>query len=254
MMASTLAAQLYTLREFTKTPVGIASTLARVKRIGYDAVQLSGLGKIDPRELARILAGEGLTCCATHTSLERLRDAPAQVIDEHKLFNCQYTAVGGFFPKSPKTADWTDFARAYNIVAKSYAGTGIRLGYHNHSHELARFDGKTGLQILLDHFSPEVWIEIDTYWIQHGGADPAAWIAKVAGKIPCVHLKDMAILPDRTQIMAEVGEGNLNWPAILQACRVAGVQWYIIEQDICQRDPFESLEISLRNANAMGLH
>jgi sugar phosphate isomerase/epimerase len=50
-----------------------------------------------------------------------------------------------------------------------------------------------------------------------------------------------------------VGEGNLNWPAILRACRQAGVEWHIIEQDICQRDPFESLEISLRNVKRMSL-
>jgi sugar phosphate isomerase/epimerase len=252
-MASTLAAQLYTLRDFTKTPGDIASTLARLKRIGYDAVQLSALGKIEPRELANILRGEGLACCATHVSLDRLRDEPAKVIDEHHLWSCQFTAVGGFFPENPRSSDWSDFARDFNAVAKSYAGSGLRLGYHNHSHELARFDGKTALQILLDHFSPDIWMEIDTYWIQHGGADPAAWIDKVAGRIPCVHLKDMAILPDRTQLMAEVGEGNLNWPAILKACRAAGVQWFIIEQDVCQRDPFESLAISLRNAEAMGL-
>ena len=57
----------------------------------------------------------------------------------------------------------------------------------------------------------------------------------------------------REQLMAEVGEGNLNWPAILEACKAAGVEWYIIEQDVCQRDPLESLGISLRNVRAMGL-
>ena len=57
-------------------------------------------------------------------------------------------------------------------------------------------------------------MEIDTYWIQHGGGDPAAWIEKVAGRIPCVHLKDMAMGADGQQLMAEVGEGNLNWAAI----------------------------------------
>ena len=141
----------------------------------------------------------------------------------------------------------------YSEVAEKYRGSGLLIGYHNHSHELARFDGKTGLQILLEQFSPDIWWEIDTYWIQHGGADPVQWIGKVTGKIPCVHLKDMAIMPDKTQVMAEVGEGNMNWPAILKACRDAGVQWFIIEQDICQRDPFESLQISLRNVRGMGL-
>ena len=250
---TTIAAQMYTLREFTKTPADIAATLRKVKKLGYDAVQVSAFGKIDPKELAGILSGEGLTCCATHVSLEQLRDETARVIDEHKLWGCKYTAIGGFFPKNPRPADWPEFARGFNAAAEKFRGSGIRVGYHNHSHELVRFDGKTGLQILLGKFSAEIWMEIDTYWIQHGGGDPAAWIEKVSGRIPCVHLKDMAIGADGTQLMAEVGEGNLNWPSILSACRKAGVEWYIIEQDICQRDPFESLGISLRNAKEMGL-
>ena len=55
------------------------------------------------------------------------------------------------------------------------------------------------------------------------------------------------------QAMAEVGEGNMNFPAILDACKEIGVEWYAVEQDICQRDPFESLAISLRNLQALGL-
>ena len=58
----------------------------------------------------------------------------------------------------------------------------------------------------------------------------------------------------RTQLFAEVGEGNLNWPAILDACKEAGTEWYIVEQDTCQRDPFESLGISLRNLKEMGIY
>ena len=71
-------------------------------------------------------------------------------------------------------------------------------------------------------------------------------------RMPVIHLKDMVIV-DREQTMAEVGEGNLNWPAILQACRDAEVEWYAVEQDICRRDPFESLKISYENLKAMGL-
>jgi sugar phosphate isomerase/epimerase len=245
---------MYTLRDFIKTPADIAQTLRRVKKIGYDAVQLSALGKIDPKELAGLLKNEGLVCCATHVSLERMRDNTAEVIDEHLLWGCKFTAVGGHFPKTATRQDWVSYAKAYNDIAKKFEGSGLRLGYHNHSHELIRYDHTTALQILMETFSPAIWMEIDTYWIQHGGADPVAWIARVAGRIPCVHLKDMAIQLDRTQLMAEVGEGNLNWPGILAACRKAGVEWFIVEQDICQRDPFQSLEISLKNLQQMGLN
>lgn len=157
---------------------------------------------------------------------------------------------------------------------------GLTFGYHNHSFELEKYDGRRGLDILIDESDPAaVTFEIDTYWITHGGGDPAAWVRKVGGRIPLVHFKDMAVAPDRTSpapgrfpaepdadyqkrveasrasrpIMAEVGEGNLNWSEIVKACREARVEWYIVEQDHCQRDPFESLGISLRNLRAMGI-
>ena len=57
----------------------------------------------------------------------------------------------------------------------------------------------------------------------------------------------------REQLYAEVGEGNLNWPGIMAAAKEAGTKWYIVEQDTCQRDPFDSLAISFRNLQGMGL-
>jgi sugar phosphate isomerase/epimerase len=52
--------------------------------------------------------------------------------------------------------------------------------------------------------------------------------------------------------MAEIGEGNLDWADVLAACRDAGVEWLIVEQDECRRDPFESLAISRRNLRSLG--
>src|SRR3954447_17858393 len=98
-MPTQIAAQMYTLREFTKTPADIAKTLGRVKKLGYDAVQLSALGPIDPKELATILKNEGLTCCATHGSRERWETETQAVIDEHHQWGCKYTAIGGFWTK-----------------------------------------------------------------------------------------------------------------------------------------------------------
>jgi sugar phosphate isomerase/epimerase len=253
-MQPQIAAQLYTLRDFTKTPAEIAKTMQRLREIGYEAVQLSALGPIDPKELAKILQAEGLICSATHISQERMNNETAKVIEEHKLWNCSYTAIGGWNPKDKgSTLTWTDWAKDFSIIARKFAGSGISVGYHNHSHELVKFDGKPALQILIEKLDPAVWMEIDTYWIVQGGGDPIEWIDKVAGRIPCVHLKDMLVKHDRTQYMAEVGEGNLNWDGILAACKRAGVKWYIVEQDTCYRDPFESLKISLENLKGMGL-
>jgi sugar phosphate isomerase/epimerase len=64
------------------------------------------------------------------------------------------------------------------------------------------------------------------------------------GYIPQVHFKDM-IIAGRSQRFAEIGQGNLNWTAIIEACRQSDVEWVIVEQDDSYgRDPFDSLRIS----------
>jgi len=253
MAETVLAAQMYTLRDFTKTPADIAATLKKVREIGYQSVQLSALGPIPPDELKKILVREGLTVCATHVSFEKMRDNPDEVLAEHRLLGCQYTAIGSL-PQIYRTAEgYAKFAVEASLVARHLHEGGLSWSYHNHSFELEKFNGRSGLEILYAESDPKYFTaELDTYWIAHGGGDPAHWIRALKGRIPLVHLKDM-VIKDNKQLMAEVGEGNLNWPEILRACKESGVRWYIVEQDVCQRDPFESLAISLKNLQKMGM-
>ena len=256
MMASPLAAQLYTVREFTQTPAAVAETLAKVREIGYRAVQVSAFGPIDDAEVKRLLDDNGLTCCATHIGYDRLRNDLPAVIEQHQLWGCPNVAIGSM-PEPFRRAGAEGvrrFAAEANAIGRGLVEAGLTFSYHNHSFEFVRAEGATLLELLYRLTDPRyVFAELDSYWIQHGGADPSAWIRRMAGRSPVIHLKDMTIGEDGAQQMAEVGEGNLDWPGILAACRDAGVQWYAVEQDICQRDPFESLAISYRNLRAMGL-
>lgn len=252
MPETALAAQLYTVREHTKTPEGIAKTFARVREIGYQAVQLSALGPIDTVELKRLLDKEGLTAAATHTPWDRLQDDLDAVIDEHRTLECRHVAIGGMPQSYRNEAGFSKFAKDASEVANKLVDAGLTFSYHNHDFEYERFGGRPGIEILMDESDSSLGFELDTYWVQHGGGDPAYWIRRASGRIPVVHLKDMT-MRGREVLMAEVGEGNLNWPAILDACRDADVEWYCIEQDICQRDPFESLAISFRNCKKMGI-
>lgn len=250
---SRIAAQLYTVRDYTKTPEGIASTLKRVREIGYEVVQLSGLGPIDVKELKGILDGEGLKVCITHIGFDALKNDLQRVIDEHHLLGCKHVAVGSM-PGDYKSGDgFYRFASEASSIGEKLADAGLTFSYHNHSFELERFGDRLGLDILIEESDPKfLCFEVDTYWVQHGGGDPAAWIDKVRGRIPVVHFKDMGVKNGQS-VMFEVGEGNLNWPRIIEACKGAGVEYYAVEQDTCYRDPFESLGISLRNLKAMGL-
>ena len=258
MTDTVLAAQMYTVREFTKTPKDIAESLHKVREIGYKAVQISAFGPADPKDIKRMLDDEGLICCITHIGYDRLKNDLPAVIDEHKLWDCKNVAIGSV--PGPFREDGVEglkrFAGEASEIGRQLHEAGLTFSYHNHSFEFARTG--VGKQIIMDVIFEEtdpryVMAELDTYWVQHGGGDPAYWIRKMKGRIPVVHVKDMTIEMPRTQLMAEVGEGNLNWPEILDACREAGVEWYAVEQDICQRDPFESLAISYKNLREMGL-
>jgi len=251
MPGTMIAAQLYTVREMLKTPKEIASTLKKVKRIGYDAVQLSGLAPIDTDELKKILDGEGLEAGATHISMERLRNEIEKAIEEHKILNCKYTACPSLPGEYRSEIGFKKAAKELSIIGKKLKEAGIILTYHNHGAEFEKFGSRIGLEILYDESDAEyLQGEIDTYWVHYGGGDPAKWCLRLKNRLPLVHLKDMGI-KDNKQIMMEIGEGNLNWEAIISACKEAGTRWYIIEQDVCQRPPLESLKISLENTKKM---
>lgn len=253
-MADTqLAVQMYTLRDFTKTPKDLVNTLNKVKAIGYDVVQISAICPIEYSELKEIVDDAGVSICSTHISFEKMQSDISKVIDEHKTIDCKYPAIGGLPGVYRNAEGYAKFAKEATEVGKKLAENGMYFGYHNHSFELEKFGDRTGLEILYEDSDPACFkAEIDTYWVQHGGGDPAAWIEKLAGRIPLLHLKDMTVRAGQP-IMAEVGEGNLNWPRILDAAKNAGVEWYIVEQDTCERDPFDSLKISLENLKAMGM-
>ena len=254
MAKSQIGAQLYTVRQFTKTAEDIRTTFEKVRDIGYEAVQVSGLGDIEPEELKEISAATGIAIVATHIGYQQIVDEPQVVIDQHELWGCRHVAIGGM-PQEFRSEDgFRRFATEASQAVRPLIDAGLTFSYHNHSFELERFGGKTGLDIIYEESDPQAFsAEIDTYWIQHGGANPVTWLRKLADRMHIVHFKDMAIEGGK-QLFAEVGEGNLEWPEIIQACRDAEVEWYLIEQDICQRDPFESLAISLRNLRELGLH
>jgi len=255
-MDTVLGAQLYTVRDYTKTLDGVAQTLQKIAQIGYKAVQISGFGPVDPHDVQRLVAENGLTVAATHMGWDQFLNNLDEVIDIHKLWDCKHPAIGGL-PAEYHTLEGLDrFLDELGPIAAGLAQAGMDFSYHNHNHELVRFGEKTWLAHLYDKADPGLLkAELDVYWIQAGGGDPAYWVRRCAGRQPLLHLKDMTMGPGREQRMAEIGEGNLNWTAILAAAAESGVRWYLVEQDHCyERDPFDSLAISLRNLQAMGLN
>ncbi len=240
------AAQLYTIRDHIQTASEFAVSMRRLKEIGFTAVQVSALGPIDDREVVRVLDGEGLGCCAIHASGAELFDEPGRVAERLDALRCSHVA----FPH-PGDAPLQTVADVQALAARLDAAgailrtAGKTLSYHNHSLEFRRISGRTILDWIFDSADPaHLQGEIDTYWVQHGGGDPVEWCHRMTGRLPVLHIKDYAIGDDNQPRFAEIGNGNLSWERIVAAADEAGCQWYVIEQDTCPGDPFDSLKIS----------
>ena len=250
-----IGAQLYTVHDFLKTPEDFAETLKKIAEIGYRTVQVSGAPPYDAGWLAENLQKNGLTCVLTHIVPDRILHETDTVATEHKRFGCRYVGIGSA-PGGLQNgmADYLRFREDFLPAIHRLNELGLRFGYHNHYMEFQRYDGVSFMERLEKDFTPEeLFFILDTYWVQYSGADPAAWIRRLAGRVPCVHLKDMAIVSN-AQRMAPVGEGNLNFEAILDACDTSGVEYLLVEQDNCNgEDPFDCLRRSYQNLKAMGL-
>jgi sugar phosphate isomerase/epimerase len=247
MKLNQVALQLYTLRDFLKTPADIATSLRRVNEIGYQAVQLSGLGPIPEADVVEICHDNNLTVCATHEKSDLILNEPSEVVERLNKFGCRLTAYP--YPAGVKfdTLDAVkDFCRRLNAAGKVLHEAGQVLCYHNHHIEFQRVAGKPVLEIIFAETDPRyLHGEPDTYWVQHGGGDPVDWCHRLKGRLPIIHLKDYTVLPDNKVTFTEIGNGNLNWKKIIAAAEAAGCRWFCVEQDTCPGDPFASVKQSL---------
>lgn len=245
-----IGAQFFTLRDFCQTPEGLSESLKKVADIGYTNVQISGTCSYDPAWLKAQLDQNGLQCVLTHIPPERLQTDAAQVCREHSVFGCDHIGLGFYGFDRENGQDVDTFLATYAPVAKAIREKGKYFMYHNHAHEFKREKGKLILQHLSDSIPAEdMGFTLDTYWVQVGGGDPAQWLERLAGRVPCIHLKDCAF----GQQMAALGEGNINFDRVFEKAEAAGTRYMLVEQDNCNgEDPFDCLKRSYDYLKAQG--
>ncbi len=251
-----LGAQGYTIRTYMQNERDIRRSLAQVAQIGYKTVQISAIGPIDPKTLRAICDDNGLKIVLTHTAEPRLLGDLDAVIREHEILGAPYIGLGAMSERYRNLPEWTGyFIEDFLPIAQKIRDAGMRFMYHNHNLEFERFpDGSLKIDALLEGFPAELMgITLDTYWLQAAGCDIIHWIEKLKDRIPCVHLKDMAVKGMEIR-MAAVGEGNLNFKAILETLeRLGSTEYLLVEQDNCyDESPFDCLKKSYDNLVRLG--
>jgi len=252
MKKSQIAAQLYCFRDFIQTERGIADTFRRLHGMGYEAVQLTASlpESLTAEKLLELLADHGLKAVSSHESGAKIFNETDRIIEKMLALGIRHLAYPAPHLCPTGVGEVIDFAEKLNALALKFREHGITLAYHNHAIEFRRFEGKMMLELIYGH-APDLQGEIDTHWVQRGGADPVKWIRRLKGRMEVIHLKDYGVDTDTINelwsnqpVMKPVGSGNLDWPAIIAAAEESGVRTFVVEQDRDVRDPFASFAAS----------
>lgn len=242
MKLSRVAAITSTVRRFAQDEAGIRNALTRIRGIGYQAVQISGMGPMDEDELLRICNDLGLTICATHEPASTIVDHPEAVVA--RLRKLGVDQVANPFPNPQPTTPEAleELCRKLDHAGSVLRKAGITLSYHNHDLEFMHVNGRTIYEQLYEKTDPaHLQAEPDTYWIQLGGGDVVHWCERLKDRLPILHMKDYGIKERKVPEIRPIGAGNLDWKRIIAAAEGSGCQWFVVEHD---GGTFESLEES----------
>jgi sugar phosphate isomerase/epimerase len=242
------------------------AAMAKVAGIGYQGMEF-GIATLDHvhvplPEMKQHMDDLGLQVINFHVMPQMMEDDFASVVRKAHETGCPCLTV----PWGPvQTAEQVRRdAQRYDRLGQRCKAEGLALCYHNHDHELKKLDGKYALELLMENSDPAnlKW-QADVMWLRFGGVDPAAFLRKYAGRVPLVHLKDVARLEPgcetasgnhETMIFTEVGTGIVDFESAFAAAAQAGVEWGSVEQDRMRcLTPWESITCSYLNLKARGL-
>lgn len=244
-----LGVQNYTLRDLMAED--FFGTLAQVRQMGVRYCEMAGLHGHPVSDVAGKLSGMDMSAVGGHFGLDQLNSEFDSVLAEARALGYRFITLP-WVSQEHYQDGWATFARNLEPVARKVTDAGFTFCYHNHSFEFASEpDGRPGLEAFYAAADPRlIQAEIDTYWVKHGGQDPAAYLQMVAGRAPIVHFKDMAATDGS---FCEPGYGTLDWDGILAACARAGSEYAIIELDTCPRPPLESVRLSAEYLRGKGI-
>ena len=244
-----IAVQLYSVRFLCAKD--LPGTLAGIAKMGYSGVEFAGYHNRSAAELRKMLDGNGLKCCGTHTDLTTLSgDNLAKTIEFNKTLGNRFLIVPSLPPDKTKTRQgWLDMAKTFNELAEKVAPHGMRVGYHNHTVEFAPLEGELPWDTFFGHTRKDVIMQVDVGNALIGGADPVVFLKKYPGRAASIHVKEFS----KTNPKAIIGEGDVKWPEVFDYLeKTGGTEWYVVEYEVEGVEPMQAIDSCLRNLRKMG--
>jgi len=247
-MTTPIALQLYTVRDLLAQDY--EGTIRKVADMGYVGVETANMFGGSPASAAKLFGELGLTVSSAHGALP-LGDKKQEVIDTMGALNCKRLILAWQPPEKFKSLDGIkSICDSLNEGAAVAKANGFKLGYHNHWFEYELLENRIPTDLMLEHLDPDVFLEVDVYWVQTGGQNPVAVIRRLGWRAPLLHIKDGPCQIEAP--MTALGEGVVDIPGVV-AAGAGSTEWLIVELDHCATDMMEAVNKSYKYLIARGL-
>ena len=247
-MTTPIALQLYTVRD--QMAQDFEGTVRKVADMGYIGVETANLFGASPASAAKLFRELGLTVIGAHSPLP-LGEQKQEVIDTMEALDCKRLIVAWQPPEKYKSLDGIksicDTLNEGAAVARAY---GIQVGYHNHWFEYEPVDNRIPVDVMLEHLDPDVFFEVDVYWVQTAGQNSAEVVRRLGSRAPLLHIKDGPCQIDAP--MTALGEGVVDIPGVVTA-GAGSTEWLVVELDRCATDMIEAVRKSYQYLTEKGL-
>ena len=217
-----------------------AKVLDTIKMMGFTEIEGGG-GRMHPSDFKKLCDERGISIPSTGAGYDDLVNKIDSVVWRAKLLGAKYVMCA-WIPHQNNVLTFENAKKAvedFNRAGKILKENGLTFCYHAHGYEFQPYEDGTLLDYIFKNTNPEyVSFQMDIFWIQFGGGDPAALLKKYGNRWKLMHVKDMrkGTKKDLTGLTSTendvaLGTGELDLPAILKEAKRIGIKHYFIEDE-----------------------
>jgi sugar phosphate isomerase/epimerase len=208
------------------------SALKETVKYGYSEIEIGRFMGESAKSFLSFCNETGIKPVAGGTVFTKDIDELNRSLDELNALDLRYAIIywpwfgGGPF----KLDDCKVSAEMLNRIGEECKKHELVLCWHNHNKEFAAMEEGLPIDYLMNNTDKDlVKCELDIYWTQKGGADPVKILKKYKGRVPILHVKDMAA--GKEQDFACPGSGIIDFPSVFSEAADQGIEHYFVERD-----------------------
>ncbi len=208
------------------------STLKKAAEFGFTEIEGGSNHAASSMEFLNYCKEVGIKPIAGALDFKTKSEDLNKVFDNLNELKLKYAVVywpwlgGGPF----KLDDCKKSCEILNELGAKTKANGLQLLWHNHDKEFHAMEEGLPFDYIMNHTDPKtVQCEMDIYWVKKGGGDPLEVLKKYAGRIPVLHVKDMA--EGAAQDFICPGRGIIDFKPIFAEAKKQGIEHYFVERD-----------------------